>query len=120
MKRLEKILLSISGHTFCSPGIEEDLEKLVSSGSSVNKKGIYVIQGRVSACHENSANCWDANRERSSIMTGYVLDDGVWRQHSWVLDNKNKIVETTHVREAYFGIKLTAEEADKFFYDNSW
>lgn len=120
ISKLENKLLSISGDTFCAPNHEEDLDKLISIGKSVNKKDIYVMKGRDSQCHENAARCWDANREQSSIMTGYVLDDGVWRQHSWVLDSNGTIVETTFIREAYFGITLTPEEANAFYFDNAW
>ncbi len=39
------------------------------------------------------------------IATGYALDaDGLWRQHSWVMDKKGRVIETTVRRVAYCGI----------------
>jgi hypothetical protein len=117
---LIKKLLLIGGHTVTMPEIEEDLAKIIERGTAPSINHLYVMKGRESQCHENSANCWDANRDRSSIMTGYALLDGMWVQHTWVLDKEKTIVETTTPREAYFGFELTPEEADQFYFDNAW
>jgi hypothetical protein len=63
-----------------------------------------------SACHSNVALLW--NRKGYAICTGWALsDDNIWRQHSWCLDRRATIVETTESREIYFGIKLEESEA---------
>jgi len=48
------------------------------------------------------------------IVTRYALsDDGMWRQHSWVLVGE-RLVETTEEREQYFGVVLSDGEAEEF------
>ena len=119
-EQLREKLLSIGGTVALIPSIEEDLPQILERGVSPSIKHLYVMKGRDSQCHENSALCWDANRGYSSIMTGYALSKGQWVQHSWVLDSRETIVETTFKREAYFGFELTPEEADQFYFDNVW
>lgn len=119
MDTLESLLVNSAGGKLCRPAYEEDLEKILSRGVLVDKKGAYLMKGRPNQCHENSALCWDANRDKSSIMTGYCLDGGLWRQHSWVIDNKGRIVETTFLREAYFGFPLNLEESEYFYFMNA-
>lgn len=120
--KLEASLLAVGGKRCLIPEIEEDLDALLSRGEAVDTAGLYRMLGRPSQCHENSARCWDANRDHATLMTGYALsDDGVWRPHSWVLDGKGVIVETTEPqRQCYFGFKMTEVEADQFYFDNAW
>jgi hypothetical protein len=120
MDILEKTLLSIAGKIFSKPDFEEDLDKILSRGKSVNIKNIETMKGRDSQCHENTALCWDNNRDICSIMTGYALYKGMWVQHSWVLKKTGVIVETTFPRDSYFGFKLTHEEAEEFYNNNAW
>lgn len=62
------------------------------------------------------------NQGRCSIATGYALsEDGLWRSHSWVIQPMKRTVrvwETTVKRVAYFGVVLTDEECEQFWYDN--
>jgi hypothetical protein len=52
------------------------------------------------------------------ITTGWALsDDGLWRQHSWILRGKT-VIETTETRVRYFGVTLTDAEAEQFWNDN--
>jgi len=49
-------------------------------------------------------------------VTGWALsNDGIWRQHTWLLKGK-AIVETTSPREKYYGFVLTDEEANQFWW----
>ena len=52
------------------------------------------------------------------LVTGYALsDDGLWRQHSWVMDDQ-VIYETTVKRTQYYGFVLDPAEAVRFWVTN--
>jgi len=67
-------------------------------------------------CHENIARLWLHQRKRDALIgiaTGYCLDGGLWRQHSWGI-RKHSLLETLGEREKYFGIRLEGIDADVF------
>jgi len=56
-----------------------------------------------SDCHGNAATLFRA--DKGMIPTADALDeDGLWRQHFWVVDSKRRMIETTVRRRAYYGI----------------
>jgi hypothetical protein len=81
-----------------------------------------MMKGRPSQCHFNSCRCWEANQDKAVLCTGYALsEDGMWRCHSWLVElrpRRNKIVETTVPRVAYFGFGMTTDESWDFYFDN--
>ena len=107
MIKLREILLSFGGSEVCMPGYDDR---------------IHMMKGQPSQCHRNSSYCWEANQDKAVLCTGYGLsEDGMWRQHSWLVElrpRRNRIVETTVPRVAYFGYGMTTEEAWDFYYDN--
>lgn len=128
---LRNILLDFGGEEVCLPGIDEDIENILTRGIlfPTNKTGrIKLMKGEPCRCHANSCNLWRQNKDNKEadihICTGYALSlDGVWRQHSWLVYidtnvNRPKIIETTAKRIAYFGFIMTDEEADSFYWDN--
>ena len=119
---LKQILLSFGGEATCLPGYEDDLSEILKYGQLWLGTNIKMMKGVPSQCHRNSCDLWEQNKENTRICTGYALsDDGMWRQHSWVIwmkPNSNQIVETTVPRIAYFGFVMTTEQCEKFAYDN--
>ena len=122
---LRDLLLSIAGDSVCMPYIEEDLNRIINRGILWDGSDPVMMRGRPSQCHSNSAYCWDSNRDKVTIATGYAMsyDGGVWRQHSWCVGLDDPvhgpyIIETTEPREAYFGFPMTYEECERFLYDN--
>lgn len=101
---------------------EEDIGKLLGRGYARSGRGVKLAKGAPSQCHRNTALLWDANRSRSTIVTGWALsDDGIWRQHSWVKDMEaDRLYETTEKRTLYFGFDLTPEEAEDFYQNNAF
>lgn len=71
-----------------------------------------------SQCHRNSYNIYLDNPDDNILATGYALsDNGMWRQHSWVVKKgkkNNEIIETTVERVLYFGIVLNKTESNIF------
>ena len=114
---LRNKLLEIGGLEIV-PRFENDLTKLMERGSRLDLDVELKLMRR-SGCHENSAILWRENRRDNKICTGWGLsDDGLWRQHTWVINN-GKIIETTEVRIKYFGVILSEGEAERFAISNS-
>ena len=64
--------------------------------------------------HGNCAQLWINKPDTYKIATGWALsNDGIWRQHSWLL-KRNAIIETTEPRTMYYGIVLDFEAAANF------
>lgn len=125
VKKLFKMrdrLLKFGGEEVCLPVYDEDVVKIMERGQLWYGDRIHMMKGRPSQCHRNSSYCWEANQDKAVLCTGYALsEDGMWRQHSWLVElrpRRNKIVETTVPRIAYFGYGMTTEEAWDFYYDN--
>ena len=64
-------------------------------------------------CHISSKIFYSANKNSVKICTGYALsDDGLWREHSWIITKNKCIIERTHIRRlAYYGVVLPDLEA---------
>ena len=68
-----------------------------------SRPAVVIKRMTASDCHGNAATLFRAGK--GMIATGYALDeDGLWRQHSWVVDSKRRVIETTVRRKAYYGI----------------
>lgn len=123
MAELRDLLLEYGGNSVCFPAPDEDLWKIIERGILWDGADAAMMPGRPSQCHLNSARCWDANRDKTTIATGYSLSyDGIWRQHSWCVgfddDDCPYIVETTDPRVAYYGFPMTYQECELFLYEN--
>lgn len=119
-----KLYSLCNGSEVCLPPIEEDIDAINDRGQFWHGKGIRMMKGKPSQCHRNTCELWENNYKEIDIhiATGYALsDDGMWRQHSWLVINKTcstTIVETTVKRIGYYGFLMTEEEALKFCGDN--
>lgn len=114
IKPLRDKLLSIGGD-FVVPMREPDLKELLERGRLFSTDNIRLHEMRYK-CHVNVARLYHFSFKGEKIATGWALsDDGLWRQHSWLMTSDGKIVETTEVRLTYYGVELTEEESH-FFY----
>lgn len=115
---LREKLIDFAGESVCLPGYDEDLNNILEYGQFWLGNNIKMMRGIPSHCHANASRCWEANKDKCRICTGYALSpDGMWRQHSWVIWMKprsNQIVETTVPRVAYFGFVMTEEQCEEF------
>lgn len=120
MLKLRDRLLSFGGEEACMAFEEPDLDELLRYGQLWNGwSNVRVKKGRRCGCHENSARLVKADETDSlAVATGYALsDDGMWRQHSWVVTTNQKgtqVVETTGRRLLYFGVVLAGEKLESF------
>ena len=119
-------LMDIGGISIVLPDFEEDIDDILKYGQLWDNITTHHMPGRPSQCHANSCDLWYNNRNAEtfcvSICTGYALsEDGLWRQHSWLMQLKaraNVLIETTEPRIAYFGFAMTPPQCLKFYSDN--
>jgi len=96
------------------PRWEPDQDKILFRGKLWTGYNIKIISGTPNNCHGNVAELWRKNPKRYHIATGWALsEDGLWRQHSWIIDGRT-VIETITPREKYFGFVLTHLEAQQF------
>jgi len=127
-QKLKVILGRAAGEAAIIAEPEADIDALLARGSFFMGTEILMWSGAENACHMNSAIFWLNNESDCDLMTGYALsEDGIWRQHSWCLLYRNLfsgedidacVVETTVGRLLYYGFKLNADEAARFFSSN--
>lgn len=124
-KRQElKHVLKAAGFAAIIDDADEVIDAILARGEFVKPVHAKYVSGFPNQCHYNSACYWNSNQEICSLMTGYALSiDGMWRQHSWCLLQKDPrseknieetVVETTAERVLYYGFRLTNKEAESF------
>lgn len=111
-KALEAKLLSLGGERACVFDIDHKtdpdafIEVLLGFGRVSSGKDARLRAMEPSNCHENAVKLAQKYPHLYQRETGYALGpgDGTWRRHSWAFDGrKNQIVETTELRDKYFG-----------------
>jgi hypothetical protein len=110
-------LLNYGGKKVCIRYPETDMKSLLKNGALFQANGLILNLKEDRECHSNCSKLWLENKKELSICTGYGLteDDQMWRQHTWLLKSKEKIIiETTVKREKYYGIILTGLSASLF------
>lgn len=118
LKKLHNKILEFGGEAVV-PLPEDQCDTFLSRGELFVPKKIILKEMGKSECHKNAILycCKEWNKNKFNILpaTGYGLSvDGLWRQHSWVIDiKKNNIIETTVIREKYFGVIIIIDEVAK-------
>ncbi len=120
---LKNKLLAFGGNSV-QETYEEDLSRLLTKGNLFKNK-VTTVKMKSSRCHENSACFWgnytdEHGTSDMKIVTGWALDsNGVWNQHTWLYQpSKDRIIETTFKRVAYYGFMMNDGEAQDFYFDN--
>lgn len=128
MEILKSSLLELGGERFSFPRAEEDdIDALITDGLAFAPDDLMIatMPGDDHRCHNNSAECWNVNRDKSLIVTGYALFDSTWMQHTWLMcgdvDNGSEptLVETTEIADEYYGIVLNQEQCELFYQNNA-
>ena len=71
----------------------------------MNVCSVKLIEMQTSGCHDN-CEILNLFNDSNKVFTGYALSsDGLWRFHSWCVDENNYIIETTESRLLYYGIQ---------------
>jgi len=110
-------LLALGGRVVVVPPdnpelVEVEIALLLGEGRAYNRADAVLEPGGPSECHANTVALWRAGQ--GSICTGYALSNDRWRSHSWVLRLGGAIIETTELRDAYYGFELGDDGAEIF------
>jgi hypothetical protein len=86
---------------------EPDLDQLLAAGTLYGPRVSALELG--GDCHANVAKLWIDGRI-DAVGTGYALYEGLWRQHSWGVDQDGTVLETKWLCERYVGLTLPSGE----------
>lgn len=85
---------------------DPDLNEIISDAKVWNLPVVQLAEPIANSCHETSAQYAKDNPE-AQFVTGYCLtDDGLWRSHSFVVENGRIIETTTSLRSLYYGVAI--------------
>lgn len=111
--QLESKLTAIGGHRAVWVGEEPNLARLVQRGQTFEGR-VIMKPGSIHDQYENTARAWGKDVERTQLVTDYVLNDGRWRPHDWVVRD-GAIWEFGPRGEWYFGVPMTEAQALAFW-----
>ena len=118
-QRACKAVLEKGGRYVLWPACEEDAPEILQRGEYFNGENAIKVRSKPSQCHRNSADMWVRHPDDYTITTGYALsDDGIWRQHTWLIRNDGAVIETTVRRIGYYGFRLSTSESWFFLSNN--
>jgi hypothetical protein len=114
-KELASKLLGIAGTRVAIQAMDAWSSQLILAGGKLlDVPAIIQKKGKRNGCHNNSAALWKKDPASYRLVTGWALSGGCWRRHSWVLDQKGRVIETTLPQELYFGVILNNKLAQWF------
>lgn len=68
-----------------------------------------------SACHDNVQVLLRSNPKWTRAYGFALSDDNCWRVHSWCKNIRGRIVETTMLRDVYFGLYMPGQISLELF-----
>jgi hypothetical protein len=123
-RRLNEKLVAIGGDIMVlappdmkpNPEFRQQWVLLLLEHGQLMDTPVTIKRKEMSKCHRNVATIWRKKQYGiGGICSGYGLsDDGLWREHTWGILRDGGILETTVVREKYFGLVQVGEMADLF------
>ena len=103
LRALESKLKKIVPGSALIPRGDVHIDEIIANGHEFSTVGLRMRRGAPSNCHENAVNLF-ASGVAAGVGTGYACDGILWRQHSWGLDARGRILETTVKGRKYFGL----------------
>jgi hypothetical protein len=117
--KLRDILLTHGGKKVVGLGIDRKIpgfdipaacvKPLIEFGKFASTQGAKLRKRGMEAnrCHDNASRLVEQGKEPERAV-GFALtnDDGLWRPHSWCMSKKGTVVETTELRDVYFGVVM--------------
>lgn len=107
---LSEALLDIDGADVIIFHKEEDLCDIFTQNGVLYTGKTKLKKMDERHCHDNSSILWIMFGDYYQIVTGFCLDEGMWRRHTWVVDKYGQLIETTFPRERYFGVEVINDE----------
>lgn len=113
---LKRLLLALGGHEVVAPVVPDLTIPFMIANGIVFPSRVVLRKMQDSYCHVNAAELWRKKQHGIiAVGSGYALsEDGLWCLHSWGLDDRGYVIETTVKRTRYFGIVMGGHTADMF------
>jgi len=106
---LRSKLLGHAGEEVLLRVTPEEIGRLLARGEFHPGKGAGLRRMQANRCHFNAAKLF-LTGQAAKIVSGFALSEGLWRSHTWVLNSRGRITETTEPMEVYFGTVLEPKE----------
>jgi hypothetical protein len=106
---LRSKLLGNAGEEVLLRVTPEEIDRLLARGEFHPGKGAGLRRMQANDCHFNAAKLF-LKGQAVKVVSGFALSEGLWRSHTWVLNSRGRITETTEPREVYFGTVLEPQE----------
>lgn len=113
---LSNRILSIQGTNICLYHHEEGTNDFFTKNGQLYNLQVKRKRMEARNCHENSTLLHLDKPEYYKLITGFCLNNGMWRRHSWLVDSSNRIIETTMNRELYFGVELKKDMWERLYF----
>jgi len=107
--KLRSKLLGHAGEEVLLQLTPEEIDRLLARGQFHPAKGAGLRKMQANRCHFNAAKLF-LTGQAAKVVSGFALSEGLWRSHTWVLNSRGRIIETTEPREVYFGTVLEPKE----------
>ena len=107
--KLRSKLLQHAGEEVLLRATPEEIDRLLVRGEFNPGKGAGLRRMQTNRCHFNAAKLF-LTGQAAKVVSGFALSEGLWRSHTWVLNSRGRITETTEPREVYFGSVLEPKE----------
>ena len=107
--KLRSKLIEYAGEEVLLRVAPEEIDRLWARGEFHPGKGAGLLRMPANRCHFNAAKLF-LTGQAAKVVSGFALSEGLWRSHTWVVNSRGRIVETTEPREVYFGAVLELKE----------
>ena len=108
--KLRSKLLKHAGEEVLFRVTPKEIARLLVRGEFHSGRGAGLRRMQRNRCHYNAAKLW-LKGQAPLVVSGFALsDDGLWRSHTWVLNSRGRIIETTQRMKVYFGTVLEPTE----------
>jgi hypothetical protein len=115
LAELDRKLLALGGVRVSHREHDDQYAESVLARGSIYTLPVKPRKGRFGFGHSNAAKIWEKNVKKYQLVVGYVLKNGVWSPHSWVVDGK-QLHDPSDPAEQYFGVPLSEKEAIQFWF----
>jgi len=110
-EKASKILNEIVPGTHLTPAQGDDANiqnlvngKILFKRFVVADEDVYLYRMQPHRCHSNACKLLNLKKAKEAF-SGFALGgDGSWRSHSWGIDEKGRIMETTAINLVYIGV----------------
>lgn len=114
LKRLQRTVEQLGGagrfqrEEYVRQNVSRKFAEMLLAAKAFGPPTEVLTDAPASGCHVNSMNYVMSNG--GELWSGFALNDGIWRVHSWVVQDRDVIEATPFACERYVGIAINTPE----------